>query len=77
MSRKTIALEIDAQDEDLVRGYATFLAEMRDLAGSAPDGAVLAVCEEAVIERGREHQRRVLERAVQARVDDAEKKARP
>jgi len=76
MSRKTIALEIDAEDEDLIRGYAAFLAEMRDLAGTAADGSVLAVCEEAVVGRGREHQRRVLEQAVQSRVDAAEKKGR-
>ena len=47
-----------------------------DLAATAPDGSVLDVCEDAVIERGREHQRRLLQRAVQARLDAAEKKGR-
>lgn len=74
MARKVISLEIDAEDEDLIRRYADYVGEMKDLAASAPDGSVLDVCEEAVIEKGREHQRRLLERAAQARLDDAEKK---
>ena len=76
MSRKAITLEIDEEDEALVRDYAAFLDEMKSLAATAPDGSVLSVCEEAVVERGREHQRRVLQKAVQARVDGAEKRAR-
>jgi hypothetical protein len=74
MARKVIALEIDAEDEDLIRGYAGFVGEMKDLAAITPEGSVLDVCEEAVIDRGREHQRRLLQRAVQARLDAAEKK---
>jgi hypothetical protein len=76
MSRTTVTLEIDASDEALLRDYAEFLGELRGLAAAAPDGAVLDVCEEAVIERGREQHRRVLERLVQARLDAAEKKGR-
>jgi hypothetical protein len=76
MSRTTIALNIDSTHESLIREYAAFLDEMKYLAATAPDGAVLATCEEAVVERGREQQRRVLQQAVQARVDDAEKKGR-
>jgi hypothetical protein len=76
MSRKIITLEIDESDEALIRDQAAFLDEMRSLAAEAPEGNVLAVCEEAVVERGREHQRRVLRQAVQARIDGAEKKAR-
>jgi hypothetical protein len=76
MPRKSITLEIDPQHEDLLRRYAAFLEEMTDLAATAPDGSVLDACENAVIERGREQQRRVLERAVQARLDAAEKKGR-
>lgn len=77
MSRKTITLEIDTEHEDLLRQYAGFLEEMKDLAASAPDGTVLDACEEAVIEKGREHQRRVLQQAVQSRLDAAEKKGAP
>jgi hypothetical protein len=76
MSRKTITLEINESDEALIRDHAEFLDEMRSLAANAPEGAVLARCEEAVVERGREHQRKVLQKAVQARIDGAEKKGR-
>ncbi|WP_435008883.1 hypothetical protein P12x_000134 [Tundrisphaera lichenicola] len=74
MTRKVITLEIEAEDEDLIRGYASFVGEMKDLAATTPDGSVLDVCEEAVIEQGREHQRRLLQRAVRARLEHAEKK---
>ena len=74
MSRKTITLGIDPRHEDLLRRYANFLEEMTDLAATAPDGSVLEVCEDAIIEKGREQQRRLLESAVQARLGDAEKK---
>jgi hypothetical protein len=77
MARKVITLEIDAEDEGLIRGYADFVGEMKDLAATAPDGSVLEACEEAVIARGREQQRLVLERACQGRLDAAEKKGRP
>jgi len=76
MSRKTITLDIDPAHENLLRQYACFLEEMTDLAATAPEGSVLEVCEDAVIERGREHQRRLLEHAVQTRLDTVEKKGR-
>jgi len=76
MSRKIITLEIDTEHEDLLRQYADFLEEMKDLAATAPDGSVFAACEDAVVEKGREHQRRVLRQSVQSRLDAAEKKGR-
>jgi uncharacterized protein (DUF1778 family) len=76
MARKVITLEIDDDDEDLIRSYAGFVGEMKDLAATAPEGSVLDVCEDTIIERGREHQRRLLQRAAQARGDAAEKKGR-
>ena len=76
MIRTTITLEIDPSHEALLRDYAAFLDEMKSLAATAPDGTVLATCEQAVILRGREQQRRILQEAVQARIDDAEKKGR-
>ena len=76
MSRKAVTLEIDSEHEDLLRQYAVFLEEMTDLAVTAPDGSVFEVREVAVIERGREHQRRLLERAVQIRLDAAERTGR-
>ncbi len=76
MARKVITLEVDAEDENLIRGYASFVGEMKDLAATAPDGSVLDRCEDAVVERGREQQRRLLEHATQARLDATEKKGR-
>jgi len=76
MSRMTIAIEIDSDNEQLLRDYALFLDEMKQLAITAPEGAVLATCEEAVVGGGREHLRRTLEQAVQARLNEAEKKGR-
>ena len=76
MSRTTITLEIDSSHESLLRDYAAFLDEMKQLAATAAPGAVLDTCERAVVQEGREHQRRVLEAAVEARVQDAEKKGR-
>lgn len=76
MSRKIVSLEIDPAHEPLLRQYASFLEEMDHLAATTPDGSVLDACEEAVIEKGREQQRLVLERATQARLDAAEKKGR-
>jgi hypothetical protein len=76
MSRKIVALEIDAGHEPLLRQYAAFLDEMDHLAATAPEGTVLDACEGAVIEKGREQQRLVLQRAARARLDAAEKKGR-
>ena len=76
ISRKTITVEIDACLESLLRGYAALLDEMKDLAATALDGAVLDTCEQAVVRQGREHQRRVLEEAAQSRVQVTEKKGR-
>jgi hypothetical protein len=74
MPRKTITLEVDSENEGLLRRYAEFVEEMNDLAATAPEGSVLEVCEDAVVERGREHQRRLLERAVASRVEAVEKR---
>ena len=76
MSRKTITLEIDSDLAPLLVDYAAYLDEMKHLAKTAPHGTVLSTCEQAVVEHGREHQRRILQQAVQARIDDGEKKGR-
>lgn len=76
MIRTRVSMEIDPAHEPLLRQYAGFLEEMDHLAASVPDGSVLDTCEEAVIEKGRELHRLVLERAAQARIDAAEKKGR-
>ncbi len=74
MTPKTVSLEIDPAHEPLLRQYANFLEEIDHLAATSPDGSVLDTCEEAVIEKGREQQRLALQRAVQARIEAAEKK---
>jgi hypothetical protein len=76
MSRMTVTLEIDPQHESLVRDYVAYLDEIEALAATAAVGAVLSICEEAVVQRGRDQLRRGLQRVVQARIDDAEKKGR-
>ena len=76
MSRTTVTLEIDADLAPLLLQYAAYLDEMKHLAKTAPEGTVLSVCEQAVVDRGRDHQRRALTQALQARIDDAEKKGR-
>ncbi len=76
MSRQIVSLEIDPAHEPLLLRYAAFLEEMDHLAAAAPDGSALDACEGAVIEKGREHQRLVLQRLAQARLDAAEKKGR-
>ena len=43
MSRKVITLEIDAEDEDLIRGYANYVGEMKDLARSEDEGRAAAM----------------------------------
>jgi hypothetical protein len=51
-----------------------FVAEMHDLAQTAPDGQVLALCEGQAVDRGRELLRATLQDAVQTRVEAAEEK---
>jgi hypothetical protein len=73
MSRTIVTLEIDPQHESLVRDYVAYLDEMKELAATAPEGAVLSLCEDAVAQRGRDQLRRGLQQAVQTRIDNAEK----
>jgi hypothetical protein len=77
MTRINVTLEVDSPaQEALLRQYHAFLQEMEQLALSAPEGHVLDVCETAVLQKGQEANRRVLQEAVQKRVDAAEKKGR-
>ena len=75
LSRKTITLEVESDGQEvLVRSYHAMVLEMSDLARTAPEGRVIDQLEDAVIEKGRDILRGTLERAVQERIDDAEKK---
>jgi hypothetical protein len=77
MSRLSITLEVDSPEQErLLRQYHAFLQEMEALALAAPEGQVLDACETAVLQKGQEVNRQVLEQAVQKRIDAAEKKGR-
>lgn len=75
MSPIRIILEVNSPEEEaLVRQHHAFLQEMSELALKAPSGYVIDVCEEAVLEKGQEHNHRILEQAVQKRIESLEKK---
>lgn len=71
-----ISIEVDPQHEAFVRHALAFAEEMEQLALVAPDGQVFDLCEAAVIEKGRDLQRRALGEAVARRVEAAEKRGR-
>ena len=73
MTTKVI-IEVEPQHEAFVRQAAAMAEEMEQLALNAADGKVFNACEEAVIEKGRRLQSRVLGDAVARRIEDAEKK---
>jgi hypothetical protein len=51
-----------------------FVAEMRQLALSAPNGQVVSLCEGQALDKGRDLLRGTFRDAVQARIDSAEQK---
>ena len=51
-----------------------FVAQMHDLALSAPPGQVLTACESQALDAGRDVLRATIQDAVQSRVDHAEAK---
>ena len=51
-----------------------FVAEMRQLALTAPNSQVISLCEGRALDKGRALLRSTLEEAVQARIDSAEQK---
>jgi len=72
----TVAIEVAARHEGLVRRALALAEEMEQLALTAPDGAVFDACEGRVIDQGRRFQAKLLEEAVARRVEVAEKKGR-
>jgi hypothetical protein len=73
----TVTLEVSsAEQEALVRQFHAMLQELETLALSAPAGQVLDCCEAAVLQRGQEVNRQVLQQAVQQRIEALEKKRR-
>lgn len=77
MSAITVTFEVSSPEQAaLLRQFHGLLEEMQQLALAAPHGRVLDVCEAAVLERGQEVSRQVLEQAVQQRIVALEKKGR-
>jgi hypothetical protein len=75
MSAKVL-IEVDAKHEATLRRVLALAEELEQLALTAPDGTVFDACESAVIDKGRDLQRRMLQEAVARRVEAAEKKGR-
>ncbi len=72
--KPTITIEIPADSEAFVRQLLALHEELNALALSAPDGAVLEACETAVVQKGRDLNKRILEDAVARRIETAEKR---
>jgi hypothetical protein len=64
----------DEGERRAIERAIAFVAEMRDLAQTAPEGQVLGLCEGQAVGRGRDPLRATPQEAVQARVDAAEEK---
>ena len=75
MSTKT-TMEFDARFENGMRRALAMFEEMEQLALTAPDGQVFDLCEQAVIDKGRNLQAATLGEAVARRIEAAEKKGR-
>jgi hypothetical protein len=75
MSAK-MTMEFDVRFENGMRRALAMFEEMEQLALTAPDGQVVDVCEQAVIEKGRSLQAAILGEAVARRIEAAEKKGR-
>lgn len=75
MTTRTVTLEVtsDAQEKLLLQ-YHAMIQELEQLADVAPDGQVFDLCEGAVMDQGRDAQRRLLEQLAQRRMTAAEKK---
>ena len=78
MPTLTIEYTTDAERLALEQAIA-FVAQLRQVAATAPDGTVLAACEQLALSDGRRLLRDTLAAAVQARADhsDAQKKSAP
>ena len=74
----TLTVEYSTEDERLLLERAiAFVAEMRQLARTSPDGRVLDACEAHALDGGRDLLRAVLQQAVQERQNDSEKRGAP
>jgi hypothetical protein len=77
MKPKTIQFEVTSEaQEALLRQFYAYVQEMDQLALTAPPGQVIDACEQMAWLRGQNINREVLQKAVQQRIDTAEKKGR-
>ncbi len=67
----------DDAERRAIEAAIAFVTEMHQLALLAPPGLVLDRCEQQALAQGRALLRDTVQRAVQARVGDAEKKGAP
>jgi len=72
----TIEYRDDAERLGLEQAIA-FFTQLRQTAQTAPDGTVLAACEEVALDAGRALLRNSLAAAVQSRIESAEQKGGP
>jgi hypothetical protein len=71
----SLSIEYTTEAERLALEQAiAFCTQLRHVAATAPDGTVLAACEQAALQGGRRLLRDSLAAAVQARADDADAK---
>ncbi len=78
MPTLTLALDYATEAERLVLEQAVaFFTQMRHIAATAPDGTVLAACEQVALDAGRQLLRDTLAAAVQTRADAAGEKKVP
>lgn len=64
----------DESERLSIEAAISFVAEMRQLAQTAPAVQVISLCEEQALDQGRALLRSTLQDAVQARIDSAEQK---
>lgn len=77
MNTRTITLEVETPEQEaLIRSYHAYIQELDELALSAPAGEVIDECESVAVTKGQDINRQTLQRAIQRRIDAAEKKGR-
>ena len=74
MTRTPHRFECTEAEAQMLARLLAMSGELQSLALTAPDGTVFEACENAVLDRGRELQTRLLTEAVARRVEAAEKK---
>ncbi len=74
MTRTPRTFDCTEAEAQLLARLLAMSEELESLALTAPDGTVFDACENAVLDRGRELQTRLLTEAVARRVEAAEKK---